>query len=71
MFFSTDTRPTYAKTGRLTSMAARGSGRNRSVSTPRDHIARLAKPRAARRCRNCGVATMSALAGAWNQRIHR
>jgi hypothetical protein len=43
--FSTASRPTLTKIGRGRCIAAARSGRKRSVSTPRIHIARCAKPR--------------------------
>ena len=36
-----------------------------------NHMARFANPRSASRLRISGVATISAFAGAWNQRIQR
>jgi hypothetical protein len=44
-FFSTARRPTLTKIGRGRSIAAARSGVKRSVSTPRVHIAKCAKPR--------------------------
>ena len=69
MFFSTATRPTQRKIGRGSSHSSRGSGLNRSRSTPRDHGRILRNPRAASSSRNDCVATMVPCAAPWNRRI--
>src|SRR5208282_4951293 len=67
-FFSTETRPTLTKIGRGRSIAAARSGRKRSVSTPRVHIARCAKPRLPSSSINERVDTIVTAAASWKRR---